>query len=117
MELLNSLKKLYGPLTIDADTNGPAVDVTGASIIAFEVQVEVTSAVSGADVVLQKSLGGDIPESEWIWVDEGVAQTITATGNFYLEQVNPSGNYYRLSYDLAGGEMVVTVRGLGKTLV
>ncbi len=75
--------------------------------------VNVT-AIAGASVKLQKSNVQNPGGSDWN--DEGSATNITADGLVYLDKVDPTSLYMRVSYTLTAGRMIATnnfvVKGL-----
>lgn len=68
----------------------------------------VVTALASASVKLQKSIDGTN------WYDEGSAQTVTATGNFAFNKVDPEWKYYSILVTLASGQLSVTAQYLGK---
>ncbi len=76
--------------------------------------------LTGASVVLQKSLGDyNIPFADWAWEDVGNAQVVTPLDapTAWFEEVNPTGNYYRLYFTVDTGVMTASTKVLAKGIV
>ncbi len=96
--------------------DGTPIDITnqGSSAAVNTADVEQ---IAGGSVKFQKSAGGGpdgLPESEWVWFDEGNAVNITADGSIAFEKVDPCGKYYRFLYAISDGQMNITGYFVGK---
>lgn len=65
-------------------------------------QTITPTAVAGATVALQKSNDGVT------WAAEGVSTPITGDATFFLEKVDPSARYMRVTYTITAGSMSAT---------
>lgn len=94
--------------TVNAPVNTSAVDVSQAKTLAYCVNVTTFSAATGASVKLQRSLDGTV------WVDDGSATNITATGQVWLEKVDPTYKFSRLAFAISTNSFVATTRVYAK---
>lgn len=76
---------------------GTRIDITDAGT---GTQTVTPTALATATVKLQKSDDGTN------WADEGSSVSITATGTYWLEKIDPTALYMRVAYSLASGSFL-----------
>lgn len=84
--------------TLSAAANGGAVPSAKAKTISFQCNITASSP-TGASVQLQKSNDGVN------WANDGSAVSVTATGQYWLEKVDPAAASYRVAYAISTGTM------------
>jgi hypothetical protein len=105
--------------TLEDALDGVPIVLTDQGSSGAENEVDIED-LSGGTATLQKSLGGgpnSLPESEWVWSDEGNAVNVTQDGTLYFEKVDPTANFYRLKYAITTGSLTADVLVLGKGMV
>lgn len=94
-----NLTQTTGSLTTAA--NGAAVAAARAKTLSFQCTITANTPGS-ASVQLQKSNDGTN------WANDGSSVSVTATGTYWLEKVDPTAVYYRVAYAISSGNMSST---------
>lgn len=80
------------------------ISLNGAKTFSAQINV-VASSPSGASVFLEKSNDG----INWVFENDSngdpVNESISGSGTFYLERVDPTAIYMRVSFDIDSGSM------------
>lgn len=99
LKVLQNITQSTGSLS--AGANGAAVSSARAKTLSFQCNITASSP-TGASVQLQKSNDGTN------WANDGSAVSVTATGQYWLEKVDPTALNYRVAYAITGGSMSST---------
>ncbi len=108
-----NLKIIYQATQTQGNTtvtvSGAAVSLDGAMTFSAQCIVDVTGATS-ATVKLQKSNDGTN------WSDEGSATAVTVDAVVYLEKIDPTALYMRVTYTMTSGTLASSTLILTKGL-
>lgn len=99
LKTISTTTQTTGSLTTAA--NGAAVSCANAKTVGIQCVITASSP-TGASVQLQKSNDGTS------WANDGSSVSVTATGTYWLERVDPTSQYVRVAYAISTGSMSST---------